>query len=98
MGSILKQNRILPNSYNKIPSDIIVSMDKDKRPMVNLEFKSTTSNSVREFMLFQDGAMQKINGVPQDSKNQNLIEIWKKFQERVKSTNEIELRRKGLLF
>ena len=60
-GRVLKQNRILPNSYLKKPAEVEVKTSKKGQPMVILTFNSSTSNSVRKYMLLQNGAFEYIN-------------------------------------
>ena len=55
-AGVLKQNGVLSNSYVKKPTSVEVSLDKQNRPKVTLEFKSATSDSVRKIELFQDKA------------------------------------------
>ena len=83
-GSILKQNKILPNSYIKQPTAVEIKTTTNARPMVLLTFNSSTSNSVRRFKLLQDGAFQYINGTIDDGKNQELLNIWNKFKDEIR--------------
>jgi len=94
-GRKLKQNRILPNSYPKAPSDIDIRLSKKGEPMVLLTFNSSTSNSVRKYMLLQDGAFQYINGAVDDGKNQELIYVWNKFKEEIRYINWLNTNREG---
>ena len=83
-GSVLKQNRILPNSYPKKPGRVEIKLSEKNQPMVLLTFNSATSNSVREYLLLQDGVFQSINGVVEKGQNQDLINIWNKFKEEIR--------------
>lgn len=94
-AGILKQNRVLPNSYIKQPTEIKVSLGKNNRPMALLTFNSATSNSVRELLLLQDGVFQSVNGAIDDGKNQELNKLWKKFQEEIRYGNYINTNRAG---
>lgn len=94
-GRILKQNKVLPNSYLKNPSKVEVKSSKNGKPIVVLTFNSATSNSVRKFMLLPDKAFQYINGAIDDGKNQTLNNIWKAFQDRIKLVREIKLKRES---
>ena len=44
-GAILKQQQLLPPSYDRNPASVKVSLDKDAQPFVKLVFKSKTSAS-----------------------------------------------------
>lgn len=92
-GRILKQNKILPNSYLKKPSIVDVKLSTKDRPMVLLTFTSATSNSIREFLLLQDKVFQSINGRVDDGKNQELINIWNKFKEEIRYRNFLNTNR-----
>jgi len=97
-GAKLKQNRILPNSYIKKPSKVEVLLDKKNRPKVMLEFKSSTSKSVREFMLLQDDIFQYVNGAieNENEKRYKLIEVWKNYQNEIRYRNKSVTNREGL--
>lgn len=82
-GAILKQNKILPNSYDKKPAEVDIKLSKDGQPMVLLTFNSSTSDSVREYLLLQDEVHQSVNGVVKDGKNQELIDVWKNFKNQI---------------
>ena len=92
-GRLLKQNKLLPNSYNKKPSEVVVKLSKAGQPMVLLTFKSETSNSVRKFMLLQNQAFQYVNDAIGDGKNQELNNIWNNFKDDIRLTREIITKR-----
>ena len=92
-GRILKHNRILPNSYIKKPVEVEVRTSKKGRPMVILTFNSSTSNSVRKFMLLQDAAFQYINGAIDDGKNPGLLSVWNKFKDEIRYLNFLNTNR-----
>ena len=94
-AGMLKQKRILPNSYIKKPADVKVQLGKNGRPMILLTFNSATSSSVREFMLLQDGVFQSVNGAIDDGKNKELNDLWKHFQETIRYGNYINTRKQG---
>lgn len=74
----------MPNSYNKKPITVDVKLDKKGEPMVLLTFNSATSDSVREYLLMQNEALQSVNGVMNNLKNQELIDVWNDFKEQIK--------------
>ena len=91
-GSELKQNKILSNSYNKKPSNIEIILDENNRPMVKLTFESSTSDSIREFNLMQDGATQYINGaLDNNGQDKNLIDLWNKCQEEIRHRSKFKI-------
>ena len=94
-GSLLKQNKILPNSYVKKPVSVEVTLDKQARPMVTLQFNSSTSNSVRKYMLLQDGAYEIINDAGDIGRNELLNVVWEDFQDKIRYYNMIETNRAG---
>ena len=83
----LKSAKILPNSYIKTPTSVEVSLDKQNRPKVTLEFKSATSDSVRTFMLLQDEAFQYVNGAINE-RNDELLKLWSSFQNQIRYVNK----------
>lgn len=85
-GLILKQNNILPNSYPRKPVRVEVSLDKDNRPMATLEFNSSTSDSVRKYILMQDSIVEYINGVKKTFNN-DLNKVWNKYQNEIRYKN-----------
>jgi len=93
-GGILKQKRILPNSYNKNPENVEVKPAKNGKPMVVLTFNSETSDSVRTYMLLQDGVFQYVNGVV-SSENEALNLVWKDFKEEIRYRTFLETNREG---
>ena len=68
----LKQNRLLPNSYVKKPTSVDVGLDVNNRPLVKLTYSSATSTSIRQYLLFQDGIFEYVNGVWKDRVNEEL--------------------------
>lgn len=94
-ATLLKQNKVLPNSYEKQPISVEVVIDKKNRPKVIIEFKSSTSNSVRKFSLLQDGAFQYVNGAIDDGKDNKLQDLWKAFQDEIRYRNKLKTNREG---
>ena len=92
-GRILKQNRILPNSYPKKPAEVEVKTSKKGQPMVILTFNSSTSDSVRKFMLLQNGAFQYINRAIDDGKNPDLLQAWANFKNEIRYLNYLNTNR-----
>lgn len=88
-GSLLKQKRILPNSYNKKPTSVDVKLNQENEPMVLLTFNSATSDSVREFLLMQNDVFQSVNGSVLDNKSEDLATVWNDFRNKIKYRNEI---------
>ena len=95
-GVLLKQYKVLPNSYVKKPTSIEVGIGKNGRPMAILTFNSATSESVRKIMLLQDGAYQYVNGAVDDGKNENLLKIWARYRELIRYNTNLEVRRQGV--
>lgn len=83
-GSVLKRNAILPNSYPKKPDDVVVGLGKDNRPYASLTFNSTTSSSVRKYLLLQDGVYEYVNDAIDDGKNVKLNNVWNDFQNTIR--------------
>ena len=98
-AGILKREGVLSNSYIKQPSCVEISLDKNNRPKVVLEFKSKTSDSVRKVELFQDRACLYVNGAiemyPETQRNIVLNKLWKDFQNRIRYLNMLETNREG---
>ena len=96
-ASILKDNKVLPNSYDKNPVSVVVSLDKRKQPKVTVTYESKTSDSVREFTLLQDGAHQLVNGALSDNKTQNelLNDLWAQYRQLIKYYHGLEMSRNG---
>ena len=95
-GSILKQNNILPNSYTKKPSSVDIKLSGDGEPMVLLTFNSSTSDSVREYLLLQNGVFQSINGKIDDGKNQELIDVWNRFKQQIRFRTRYQIDRESV--
>ena len=95
-GSILKQNNILPNSYGKKPVSVDIKLSGDGEPMVLLTFNSSTSDSVREYLLLQNGVFQSINGEIDDGKNQELIDVWNRFKQQIRFRTRYQIDRESV--
>ena len=98
-AGVLKKVGVLANSYDKKPVSIEYYLDKQNRPVVELTFKSTTSESIRKVQLMEDKAYLFINGVievfPETQRNKDLNKIWKKVQEELKYINYLNTNREG---
>lgn len=98
-AGILKREGVLSNSYDKKPVSIEYSFRKDNSPMVELTFKSKTSDSVRKVKLTKDKAYLFVNGAienfPETPRNKVLNKIWKEFQEELRYINMISTNREG---
>ena len=90
LGSVLKQKRLLPASYPKKPDLVEVSLGKNNRPYARLTFNSSSSSSVRQYLLLQDGVFEYVNGAIDDGKNPELNDVWSMFQERIRRRNSYE--------
>ena len=53
-AGILKREGVLSNSYDKNPVSVDYFLDKDNSPVVELTFKSKTSDSIRKVKLMSD--------------------------------------------
>ena len=95
-GSILKQNNILSNSYTKKPASVDIKLSGDGEPMVLLTFNSSTSDSVREYLLLQNGVFQSINGKIDDGKNQELIDVWNRFKQQIRFRTRYQIDRESV--
>lgn len=93
----LKANGVLPNSYVKKPAGIDVFVDNNNRPMISLTFNSATSDSVRDYLLLQDGVYEYVNGKLRRATNEKLIELWESLQNQIRLGNKIETNRQGYL-
>lgn len=84
-GAMLKQERLLPPSYDRKP--IKVEIDEDfGKPRVILTFKSTTSESERMYSIY--GYSVASSAKSKDSitileVNHHMSEVWRKFAENV---------------
>lgn len=96
-AGVLKENKALPNSYDKKPTSVIVSLDKRKQPKVTLTYESKTSDSVRKLALMQDSAHQLVNGALCDNKIQNelLNDLWASYRKQIKHQHMLETEREG---
>ena len=94
-GRLLKQNKILPNSYIKRPTRVVVKQGKNGKPMVLVTFNSETSDSVREFMLLQDKAYQYVNGSINNNANEELNNVWFDFRNNIRRTSELNLKKES---
>jgi len=98
-AGILKREGVLSNSYDKKPASIEYSFRKDNSPMVELIFKSKTSDSVRKVQLMNGKAYLFINGAtenfPETQRNKTLNKIWEEFQEELRYRNMISTNQDG---
>ena len=99
-AGILKREGVLSNSYDKKPVSIEYSLDKDNNPVIELTFKSTTSDSVRKIQLFNDHACLYVNGAlcmyPETQSNKDLNKLWKNYQYWVRYYNMREINHQGI--
>ena len=95
----LKRERVLSNSYDKNPIHIEYSLARDNSPMVELIFKSKTSDSVRKIRLMRDRAYLSVNGAieafPETQRNKDLNKLWQDFQNRIRYCHMLETNREG---
>jgi len=98
-AGILKKEGVLSNSYDKNPISIEYSIAKDNSPMVELTFKSKTSDSIRKVQLLKDEAYLFVNGAlegyPATERVVELNKLWRDFQNRIRYYNMIETNREG---
>ena len=96
-AGILKREGVLSNSYDKNPVSIEYSLDKDNSPVVELTFRSKTSDSIRRVKLIKDSAYLTVNGAielyPETQRNKDLKKIWKDYQDGLKYYNYLNTNR-----
>lgn len=95
----LKREGVLSNSYDKNPISIEYTLAKDNTPVVELTFKSKTSDSVRKVQLFNDKAFLFVNGVveafPETQRSKNLNRLWNEYQNKIRYYCTLETNREG---
>ncbi len=98
-AGVLKDNGVLSASYDKSPISVEYSIARDNSPMVELTFKSNTSDSIRKVQLYRDRAYLYVNGAieafPETQRNKDLGAIWENFQNRIRYNNMIDTNREG---
>lgn len=80
-GAMLKQEQLLPPSYNRKPSE--VTIDVIASPVVELIFKSTTSDSYRTVGISRYYVSCGKNGETVNKIDPLMIAVWRRFAERV---------------
>lgn len=98
-AGVLKKEGVLSNSYDKNPISVEYSIAKDNSPIVELTFKSKTSDSIRKVQLLKDKAYLFVNGVieafPETQRNKDLNKLWQDFQNRIRYYYMLETNREG---
>ena len=96
-AGLLKKEGVLSASYDKNPISIEYSLSKDNTPIVELTFKSKTSDSIRKIQLLNDNAFLSINGAieafPESQRNKDLNVLWKNLQNRIRYNHMIDANR-----
>ncbi|MBE5738178.1 MAG: hypothetical protein E7354_00370 [Clostridiales bacterium] len=100
-AGILKKEGVLSNSYEKSPVSIEYYVAKDNTPVVDMTFKSATSDSVRRVQLMNNSAFLFVNGAiesfPETKRNKDLNRLWADFQNRLRHYNMVDINREGYL-
>lgn len=98
-AGVLKRECVLSNSYIKKPISIEYSLAKDNTPIVELTFKSKTSDSIRKVQLLKDRAYLSVNGAieayPETQRNKDLNKLWKRYQAEIRYLNMLNTNREG---
>ena len=96
-AGMLKRDGVLSNSYIKKPVSVIYSLDEQNSPVVELTFKSKTSDSVRKVQLMKDRAFLFVNGAieayPESERNKTLNSLWKTYQQSLRYYNYLNTNR-----
>lgn len=81
-GTKLKQEGLLPPSYDKKPASVEIRLDNDCSVMVELVFKSKTSNSCRSIKACANNVYEYVNGSKFGKVSTSIGDIWHDFVER----------------
>ena len=83
-GARLKQEQLLPPSYDRKPTKVNISLSKQNKPKVELVFNSKTSDSYRTIMICNDNEIYEYtNGAINQPTRLELKTTWNKFKEHV---------------
>jgi hypothetical protein len=96
-AGMLKRDGVLSNSYDKKPVTVEYSLDKQNSPVVELTFRSKTSDSVRIVLLTTDRAYLFVNGAaetnPETERNKTLNKLWVDYQKSLRYYNYLNTNR-----
>ena len=82
-GAILKQEQLLPPSYDRKPAEIKVYLAADNLPRVKLIFKSKTSTSFRNVYIMRNEVGCGINEYNSHKYSEELTNVWFNFAQNV---------------
>ena len=82
-GAMLKQERLLPPSYDRRPAEIEVFLDAENIASVELVFKSKSSNSYRVLNIHKYNIAYSKNRSYALTANAQICEVWRNFAEKV---------------
>jgi len=83
-GARLKQEQLLPPSYDRIPTKVTIGLSKKNKPKVELVFSSKTSDSYRTIMICNDNEVfEYTNGAINQPTRTELVKTWRRFKEHV---------------
>ncbi len=83
-GARLKQEQLLPPSYDRNPTKVTIGLSKRNKPKVEIVFNSKTSDSYRTVVICNDeGVFEYTNGALNQPTRPELIKTWKRFKEHI---------------
>jgi len=85
-GAKLKQEKLLPSSYDRNPTSVKFSLSKDSKPIVTIVFNSKTSDSYRTIMIHDDNDIYEYtNGAQNLPTRKELVDVWQDFKKQQKT-------------
>lgn len=80
-GAMLKQEQLLPPSYDKHPTSVKFRLSKTNKPVAEIVFNSKTSDSYRTIVIHDsDDVFEYTNGAQNISTRNELVEAWQNFK------------------
>ena len=87
----LKAEGLLPNSYDRNPTEVKVFWNEEHQPSVELLFKSKTSDSVRKVVLTENSAYEIVNN-GESKANDLIMSEWSNFQRGIRFRRQYKMR------
>lgn len=89
-GAKLKQEKLLPPSYDRNPTSVKFRLSKTNKPIAEIVFNSKTSDSYRMVMIHDDNdVFEYTNGAQNSPTRKELIDVWLDFKKEQKRKIEI---------
>lgn len=80
-GAKLKQEQLLPPSYDRHPTSVKFRLSKTNKPVAEIVFNSKTSDSYRTIVIHDDNdVFEYTNGAQNMPTRKELVDVWQDFK------------------